>query len=226
MTSKFDSTIFNNCNPYTNGEQWFYETFIKPTAKVIFDVGCRYDSCFTDFPGEVHFFEPVKNFIIDLLQKPMKCKGYANLFGLSDVSTTLTYYPKHQSFHNRTESGQGDDSKNGFTLKVCRGDDYINNHEIKINQIDFLKIDTEGHEMKVVQGFGNELKKVKVIQFEYGGCYLDSHIKLSDIIHYLKNNGFHKFNYLSSRGLVAIDTDNIDENYQYCNIVCLNNNLK
>jgi len=37
----------------------------------------------------------------------------------------------------------------------------------KINRIDFLKIDTEGHEYKVILGLKNFISKVKLIMFEH-----------------------------------------------------------
>lgn len=40
---------------------------IKGVKKnVIFDVGCRSDSEFVNFHGEVHYFDPVNEFIVDL----------------------------------------------------------------------------------------------------------------------------------------------------------------
>lgn len=60
--------MFNNDDPETNGEKWFYET-IKDEISVIFDVGCRTDTLFYDFKGEVHFFDPVVDFITQLKKK-------------------------------------------------------------------------------------------------------------------------------------------------------------
>ena len=54
--------MFGNDNPKTNGEYRFFMA-IKDNINVIFDVGCRSDSEFTEFEGEVHYFEPVKEFI-------------------------------------------------------------------------------------------------------------------------------------------------------------------
>ncbi|MBC7399967.1 MAG: FkbM family methyltransferase, partial [Mucilaginibacter sp.] len=40
--------------------------------------------------------------------------------------------------------------------------------------IDILKIDVEGHELDVLNGMGEALSKTKVIQFEFGGCNIDT----------------------------------------------------
>jgi len=33
------------------------------------------------------------------------------------------------------------------------------------------QIDTEGDELNVILGFEDYIKKIKIIQFEYGGCF-------------------------------------------------------
>ena len=59
-------------------------------------------------------------------------------------------------------------------------DSYV--HNTKINSIDLLKIDVEGHELKVLEGAKNSLSKniIKCIQFEYGGSFLNSNTKLGE----------------------------------------------
>jgi hypothetical protein len=76
--------------------------------------------------------------------------------------------------------------------------------------------------MHVLQGFEDCLSRVKIIQFEYGGTFLDNKIKLIDVIQYLEKHGFHKFSYLTPDGTSLI-TDFADH-YTYCNIVCINKN--
>ena len=67
------------------------------------------------------------------------------------------------------------------------------------------------------------MKNVKIIQFEYGGTYLDNNIKLVEMKNYLETFGFTDFSYLVKNGSIPI-TD-FKDHYQYCNIVCINNNL-
>ena len=73
-----------------------------------------------------------------------------------------------------------------------------------------------------VKGFGDFLKNIKIIQFEYGGTFLDNNTKLIDVIKYLENNNFYKFSYLTNESLIRIIDFN--DHWQYCNIVCLNKN--
>ena len=40
--------------------------------------------------------------------------------------------------------------------------------------IDLCKIDIEGHELDALNGFGEALKHINIIQFEFGGCNIDT----------------------------------------------------
>lgn len=210
--------MFNNCDSTTNGEHKFFMD-IKDTINIIFDVGCRSDSDFINFSGEVHYFDPVNKFIEDLKTKQNLNKiSYFNNYGLGNETKHSYYYPKYQSFYDRVNSCRKSDDSNKILLDIKKGKDYVINNNVK--QIDFLKIDTEGYELNVLQGFEDTLENVKIIQFEYGGTFLDNNTKLLDVKEYLEKKGFYKFSYLTKNGPVLI-TDFTDH-YQYCNIVCIN----
>ena len=205
-------SIFNNCNSQTNGELKFFMD-IKDKINIIFDVGCRSDSEYLNFKGEVHYFDPVTEFVINLKNKNnINKSSYFNNFGLGNENNQIFYYPKYESFYDRINSCKISDDSNKIILNIKKGKDYM--IEKNIQFIDFLKIDTEGYELKVLQGFEDLIKNVKIIQFEYGGTFLDNNIKLKDIIYYLENSGFYKFSYLSSNGPILI-TD-FNDHYQYC----------
>ena len=211
--------MFNNCDPKTNGEESFF-ICIKDNINVIFDVGCRSDSEFINFSGEVHYFDPINDFIENLKnQKNINKISYYNNFGLGEENKQLYYFPRYQSFYNRINSCGINDELNKILLNIKKGNEYVIENNIKT--IDFLKIDTEGYELQVLQGFDDFLENIKIIQFEYGGTFLDNNIKLIDVINYLKNKGFCKFSYLTNNGTILI-TD-FNDHYQYCNIVCINN---
>lgn len=212
---------FNNCNSKTNGEYDLF-TRIKQYINIIFDVGCRTDSEMLMFEGECHYFDPVKDFIDNLSSQKTKNKlSYFNPFGLGEEVNDLWYYPKYESFLDRTISCKISDDKNKLLLKIKKAEDYIVKHNIE--NIDFLKIDTEGFELSVLKGFGKYLQRVKLIQFEYGGTYLDNGIKLIEVKNYLESFGFTHFSYLVKNGTILIT--NFDDNYQYCNIICVNKNI-
>ena len=103
-------------------------------------------------------------------------------------------------------------------MHIKTAKDYI--LEKSITAIDFVKIDTEGYELNVLKGFEEYINRVNIIQFEYGGTFLDNNTKLIDVITYLTEHGFHKFAYLQAYGPPILITDFTDH-YQYCNIVCI-----
>jgi FkbM family methyltransferase len=212
--------MFNNCDSKYNGEEKFF-TDIKNNINIIFDVGCRSDSEFINFSGEVHYFDPVESFIEELKnQKNINKNSYFNNFGLGTENKELYYYPRYQSFYDRINSCNFSDDSNKILLHIKKGKDYVIDNNIQ--NIDFLKIDTEGYELEVLQGFDDFLENIKIIQFEYGGTFLDNNTKLIDVKNYLENKGFYKFSYLTIDGPILI-TD-FNDHYQYCNIVCINKN--
>ena len=71
-----------------------------------------------------------------------------------------------------------------------RCDDYC--AELGIAGIDFMKIDTEGHELHVLEGARGLLSKqaIGAIQFEYGGCNIDSRVLLRDLFDFFGDHGY------------------------------------
>lgn len=210
-----DENIFNNGNSKTNGDMHFFN-MIKDYIETIFDVGCRDQSEFIEFSGTVHYFDPVESFINKLktTQTNRNSKSYFNNFGLSSKSESLDYYPRFESFYNRIDSVGIDDQLNKYILHVKRADEYLIENKFTKDNIGFVKIDTEG--------FGDYIRNIQFIQFEYGGTFIDNKIKLIDIINYLEKYGFYKFAYLTQKCPVPIV--NFEDHYQYCNIVCMNKN--
>ena len=74
----------------------------------------------------------------------------------------------------------------------------------KIKKINFLKMDTEGHELEVLKGASNLLNKnlIDFIQFEFGGCNINSRTFFQDYF-YLLRDKFHIYRILK-RGLHKI----------------------
>jgi FkbM family methyltransferase len=212
------AVCFSNDKPKGNGESWFYRG-IRHEIDTIFDVGAS-DSLYLDFPGTVHYFEPCEDSDIFKEIKTLNEKSYFNKFGLSDVtsdSRPITWetgdaYPQRDG----TVATAGENT----TMKTKTAADYMS--ENNIEKVDFVKIDTEGHELAVLKGFKERLNCVGAVQFEYGEINWTLDITLKETISYLESFGFGHFGYLAPNWIEFIDPNSVKDYYVYANIVCFN----
>jgi FkbM family methyltransferase len=142
---------------------------IKDEMHIVFDIGARTDLSFYNIKNncEYHLFEPNKKFVTLLKKQISKLKEHkitVNEFGLSDYeSDNNVYYEDSQSFVVNPVVGSTDKGHR-YSLKTL--DKYV--AEKKIPKIDFLKIDAEGMDYRILLGAVKTLEsKVKYIQFEY-----------------------------------------------------------
>ena len=81
-------------------------------------------------------------------------------------------------------------------VRAVRLDSFV--AEQNIGAIDFLKIDTEGHDLQVLRGARGLLDRraVRIIQFEYGQANIESRDLLKDFFAFFRDYGFnlHKIN--------------------------------
>lgn len=77
-------------------------------------------------------------------------------------------------------------------IQTIKFEDYWN-EKLQRQEIALCKLDVEGHELAVLQGFGEALAHVEIIQFEFGGANIDSRTFFQDFWYFFKNNGFELF---------------------------------
>lgn len=72
-------------------------------------------------------------------------------------------------------------------IKITTLDEFCEAQQV--SEISFLKMDVEGHESKVLEGASDMLSRdsVKYIQFEFGGCNIDSRTYFQDFYYVLKD---------------------------------------
>jgi FkbM family methyltransferase len=78
-----------------------------------------------------------------------------------------------------------------------------------IKEIDFLKVDVEGHELEVFQGGRVALSSgsISVIQFELGGCNIDSRTYLKDFHNFfVRDCGYSLYRLAPSKCLVDLNS--------------------
>jgi FkbM family methyltransferase len=109
-------------------------------------------------------------------------RGAATLFsdspgsGLSSLSKrNLTH--KGISFEGREQ------------ISTVRFEDYWR-ERLSRRIIDIAKLDIEGHELAALQGFGEAVSAVRLCQFEFGGCNVDSRTFFRDFWMFFESNGF------------------------------------
>jgi len=171
----------------------------------------------------MHLFEPTKSCFEELKKKFLNIQNiFLNNFGISNIQgNSIIYYDKEKSglasLYKR-EINKEMDIKENILLK--RMENYI--EEKKIKYIDFIKIDVEGHELKVLESFGKYLSFdfINYIQFEYGEANLDSHTTLRELYKLLESNGF-KIAKIMQNGLEIRDYKSYMENFQYANYVAI-----
>ena len=107
---------------------------------------------------------------------------------INKLNTSSKYFKKKYLFLNPLNNKS---ITRPVEIKVITLSSFIKKNEIP--NIDLLKIDTEGYELKVIKGLGEEIKKIKFIHFEHH--FDDMIIKnynLSNIHNYLSKYKFKK----------------------------------
>jgi len=186
----------NNDN-LLSGEYRIWEDLKSEEIKVIFDVGANIGA-WSNFvnsqrpEASIHSFEPVVDTFKILESNTASIKNITlNNFALSDQEEEIefNFYPKGSYFSSIYDNQLGAEGLK-ITILCITGDQYCEVNQIE--QIDFLKIDTEGSEHKVLKGFTRMLSegKIKMIQFEYGDMCIDSGFLLKDYYQLLESYGF------------------------------------
>ncbi len=167
----------------------------------LFDVGGNvgnYSKALHDFfdkdNATIHAFEPSgKTFEMFI----KNTKGLSNIipnnFGFSDKESSLSLFTDNEgsglaSVYQRNLAHFGIAMDKMETIQLKTVDNYC--QENKIGKIHFLKLDIEGHELSAIKGAKQMIadKKIDFIQFEFGGCNIDSRTYFQDFFYLLKDN--------------------------------------
>ena len=188
-----------NFDMETNGELRLLKVLSEFKFKEIFDVGANvgeYSILLRKFfpDSRVHAFEIVPSTYEKLSQNVANLENIVAVnHGLGDCQEIIDVYigkgnktatafkiggfAYHADYYTHTEE-----------CVVRKASDYM--IENLIDNIDFVKIDTEGMDLRVIKGFEELITKVRVIQFEYGIFNISSHDLLADFCEYFKRMDF------------------------------------
>jgi FkbM family methyltransferase len=196
----FGSSADFNLSGELNVFKYINNKFNTEEQILIFDVGAHtgnYSTALYNFFKEkaiIHAFEPAKKTHIQLLIHLNDNKQIiANNFGLGDSEKYQILYSNEDcsglaSVYKRKLDHLGCYLNKLEKVKLSTIDIYCKANNI--NRIHFLKLDIEGHELNALNGASQMLneKRIEVIQFEFGGCNIDSRTYFRDFFYLLKNN--------------------------------------
>ncbi len=163
----------------------FDEILVKylPNNPVIFDIGANKGQSIEKFlkifkNPQIHSFEPIKD-EIDILKKKYKDNKniYLNDFALGEKNElknfNITAKSDNSSFNKinldtdwvKVRSGQNNTNVKNYVekiekVKVITLDEYVKSQ--KIEDIDLVKMDTQGYEDKILEGSIETIKKNKI----------------------------------------------------------------
>jgi FkbM family methyltransferase len=212
-----------NYDMASNGE--FHLLHCLPTKGIstIFDVGANVgdytSACLKRFRSDdvtIHAFEPVPATFEKLSANVTSPRVRRNAMGLSNCSQMIEInYNPHDNGSSSIVAGellhQGHWDK--IQVQVMTGDEYC--AENGVQSIDLLKIDVEGAENLVLDGFSGllEREKISCIQFEFGMVNIFTKFLLKDFWETLTKRGF-VLGPVMPRGVVFKEYNPRDEDFQ------------
>lgn len=222
----YDHKSQNNCDIETNGELDFLRKYLQD-CKVVFDVGANVGEwtqvVLANNPHvEVHCFEPSADTFKTLSSNKFISEVRCNNIGLGSTHEEKKFYVfGDESTVNSVYLRDGMVPLREYAIKIDTIDNYCAKNGVK--RIDFLKIDVEGNELEVLKGAQKMLRedRIKIVQFEYGGTYIDSRTFLKDIFNYFSDLNYRIYKIYPDY-IQPVDTYNAQlEDFQYANYAAI-----
>ena len=208
-----------------------------PPPSILIDVGAhkgRYtDVLLNSFPNAtIHIFEP-SQLNINILNRKFSSQDnvIVNPVGLSNIEASLTLFSNQLGADMASLTKRRADH---YKLKFDKSEKvrvikFINYYNKRLSGqiIDLLKIDVEGHEMNVLEGCGEIIRKIRCVQFEFSQFNIDTKIFFQDFWLFFKERDFDIYLISPSLGLIKIKQ--YSERYEYfykaTNYIALNQKI-
>jgi methyltransferase, FkbM family len=167
---------------------------------VIFDVGANvgnYSKCLSDlfYTNEtaIYSFEPSGKTFEKFIENTSDVTNIIpNNIGFSDIEETRMLFTDNEasglaSVYQRNLEYFDITMNLSETIKLTTIDKYCESHQI--DKIHFLKLDIEGHELNALKGAARMINegRINFIQFEFGGCNINSKTYFQDFYYLLKD---------------------------------------
>lgn len=226
--------ISNYTNQKVSGELFFIEKKlpeILTNTPIIFDVGANRGNYSRNikkrFPNsKIYCFEP-NPYIFEKINENKENNLLAFNIGMSSKEGEQKMFLSKDDINGELSSLNEDVIKvihqqkntNSVNIKTTTIDKFCKDKQI--NNIDLLKIDTEGHELEILKGASAMIaqKRIRVIQFEFNEMNIISRTFLRDFYDLLKEYDFYR---LSEKELIDIRKyKTINEIFRFQNIVAI-----
>ncbi|HKY17791.1 MAG TPA: FkbM family methyltransferase [Rhizomicrobium sp.] len=189
-----------------NGEGELLRRLAPFNPEILFDVGANVGhwtnaACMHLSDTRVHAFEiappTAESFAVNTAQFSHRVQLNTVGLGNSEGEITLFFTPESNTATTTVEGvaeisaqDHGIHTIEKLKAKITTGDQYMRAHGV--SHIDFLKIDVEGAEWDVLQGFSGAFadRKIDMVQFEYGPLSLKTRVLLEDFWKFFDQNGF------------------------------------
>ena len=174
------------------------------TPKVILDVGANVGQSADGYArrhpkATIHSFEPSPGSYQALVAATAKHPNVVtHCLALGRTETRLNLAGSGTSSMNRLLPADAAMPEGGVEVQVRPGADVL--RDLDVAHVDFLKIDTEGHDLEVLYGFKPVLHRVDFIQVEAGmNPYNTTHVPFGQLDGMLQEAGFYLFLILDQR---------------------------
>ncbi len=230
MASFFEAAWHNDDPEFaTGGEHFVLDRLRSADFRLAVDVGANAGewtrSALALWPNcRIHAFEVAPDTHAQL-EREMDRSGvrdrvHIHAVGLSDEPGTqrLYFYPDHPKLTADVARHTGEKAI-PFDARMETLDDFCGEHGIAA--IDYLKIDVEGAEHRVLKGARRllEADAISCIQFEHGAFWLDSRFLLRDYFDLLSQRFF--IGKIHPRDVAFSDYDWRAEDLRFCNYLCI-----
>lgn len=174
--------------------------------------------------AEIHLFEPSAACCLELRERfAADPSVIVNAVALSDREEQMTLYSDQAgsglaSLAQRNLDHLGIELSETEPVSSIRLEDYWK-HSLGARPIDLAKLDVEGHELRVLKGFGDALERTQIVQFEFGGTNVDAREFFKDYFQFFTGRNYRLFR-ISPVGLEPIDRyDESDEHFSITNFL-------
>jgi len=208
---------------------------LKEAPNIILDIGAN-KGLYTEellrrYPhAKFYLFEPSSSNTDILCQKFNACSnikiytkavsdntGTANLF-TNEAGSGLASLTKRNLKHLGIEMNLEN------SVETIRLEEFLNNI-FPSQKIDYIKIDIEGHELDALNGLGERIRDIRLIQFEFGGCNIDTRTFFRDFWYFFAGNNFRIYRITPSGPRLMPAYRELDEFFSTTNYIAVNNHL-